>query len=349
MRKKAPLLLLLATLLTLFGGARSYAQSLPIIELPDYPFWQNESYTVSEPMMQYQAANYCAGTSDPSAVQFFLGDLAYGSFDGLCAVPDAFVDELLGNLYISGYFGGVWLRDNLGTAQANQLVAQLQNSSNFPQPNGEFLDWLIFQGLTRIAGNQVAQSQTGSDSEIITAAYESLPGKLTTYGYNIGYVEVMLENPPEGIVPDPNALICGDYFLDCSSPAIELTIFDQYAPTLTHLQNPDSFAWWWMNHLVETEGIPAEQIGRAVWEAILADNPVATDAYEPLIDLSVGFLMVSDANTLASMTAWAENQPDAGRCALLLNAGMTSWAGAYFMGLASEADAGTFPSLTCNP
>lgn len=199
------------------------------------------------------------------------------------------------------------------------------------------------------AGQQVALARTGSYTEVLTQTRQSLPGQLSTFGYNLGYVEVLLENPPEGITPDPDVLICGDYFLDCQSAYLALGILTTFEPALTHLQNPDTPLWWRMDQLVQTEGVPAEVIGRAVWEAILADNPVAPAAYEPLLNLSAGFLLVSEATVLANMTAWAEQQPEAGRCGLLLNAGLSTWAGAYFMGLASDAPAGTFPELICQP
>lgn len=324
------------------------AATPPQIIIPDYPFWPNDTYTVSQPVILYQAENYCAAAPQPTAVEFFLGSMAYGAFDSLCQMPTSLTDELLGNLYLSGYFGGLWLRDNLGTSQAHQLTAQIA-AQMAAYPESDLLDWLIFHGLVNGAGQQVTLARTGSYTEVLTQTRQSLPGQLSTFGYNLGYVEVLLENPPEGIIPNPNVLICGDYFLDCQSAYLDLGILDYFAPALTHLQNPDTPLWWRMDQLVQTEGVPAEAIGRAVWEAILADNPIAPAAYEPLLDLSAGFLLVSEATVLANMTAWAEQQPEAGRCGLLLNAGLSTWAGAYFMGLASDAPAGTFPELICQP
>jgi len=52
---------------------------------------------------------------------------------------------------------------------------------------------------------------------------------------------------------------------------------------------------------------------------------------------------------LGNMTAYAEQDPAEGRCAIPLDAGLFLWSNAYFGGLfASEgATAEDFPTLTC--
>ena len=55
--------------------------------------------------------------------------------------------------------------------------------------------------------------------------------------------------------------------------------------------------------------------------------------------------MISKAATLASMQAYANRDTDLASSALLLQAGLWMWSGAYFSGLASNAPRGTIPSI----
>ncbi len=334
-----PLLLLFFSLAGLMLVAPVWAADL---QLPPYPFWPNAAYTIDEATLLPYAEAYCQTTPDPSPVTFFLGHLPIASLDDLCQTSAALVDEQLGHLYLSGYFGGLWLRDQLTLEQGAALATR------WSTPAGEWADYLIFQALAAGAARQVELAQSGTDNAVLRANRQATPTLLQLYGYNRGYLEVLLENPPEGAIPEPGTLTCAANFLECTSERVNLELLDQYAEVLPHLDAPDSWRWVYMASAVDTYGPPSAEVGRAVWEEILADRPLDPLIYQPLLDLSVGFLLVSDGVTRAAMLGWAERQPETGRCAVLLQAGLNTWAGAYFLGLASDAPAGTFPSLVCD-
>jgi hypothetical protein len=84
-----------------------------------------------------------------------------------------------------------------------------------------------------------------------------------------------------------------------------------------------------------------------VWEGILGGSSIATAAYQPLLDLSAGYLLVSEAAVLANATGFAEHDAASARCGDLVQTGLVIWSGSYFEGLASGAPSGTFPTLEC--
>jgi hypothetical protein len=102
-----------------------------------------------------------------------------------------------------------------------------------------------------------------------------------------------------------------------------------------------------MARLVTRWGEGSVDSGRAVWERILERSSFSESSYETLLELSAGFLLVSDVTVLAGMTAWAEREPEIGRSATLLQAGLVVWAGSYFLGLSSSSPPGTFPEVVC--
>lgn len=333
------------------------------VTLPSYPFWTNPTFRVSQVTLDEAAGAYCAAEgpqADP--LDFFYGTLALETMDALCqpALSDVERDKLLGSLYISGYFGGIWLRDALqdtSPRMLEQLRQRLRSTALSTPPvskhtqarYGSPSEFVIFQALASTVAGQRRSAEQGTDSDVIVENYQSIPDLLYLYGYNLGYIQVLYANPPVGVELPPDALLCGDYLLDCYSPEIELDVLDVYASALEKLQAPPNTAWETMAEQVVVYGESSVQSGIETWESILADSTISSAAFLPLIDLSVGYLLVSDAAVLGAMTAWAESQATEGRCALQLQAGLTLWSGAYFMGLASDDPLGTAPSLSCSP
>jgi len=345
--------------LALCAVCLSPAVGLGQSELPPYPWVDNTTFVVDEAQLAVEAATYCAAESEPNAVDFYLGTLPYETFDALCLDVDADTDVLLGNLYISGYFGGLWLRDalyeaparlseaHLGALEAQYGLAHGDFGANMSTARGPSTEGLLIRSLAALAGRPIDRAQSGGDTEVVLAARSALPMLLTLYGYNLGYIQVLLENPPPGDPTHGDALDCGEGFLDCSSEDIELDIFDAYAPVLSSIENPTSPRWRRVAGLVETYGEPAVASGQEVWNDILAEDDIAAQAYGPLVDVSIGFLMVTDAAVLAGADAWGDGSVEAARCALRLQAGLVVWSGSYFMGLASDDPPGTFPELNC--
>lgn len=341
------------------------------VTLPTYPYWVNPTFRVSQSTLDDAAGSWCAEQgADADPLDFFYGALALDSLDALCqdSLTDAQRDKLLGSLYISGYFGGIWLRDALqDTSLTSQLDSRLAARLFPPQVlakspggrsrvlarpgsslrNGSPAEFAVFQSMALEVARTRKTAEQGTDEEVVDQNYQSIPDLLYLYGYNLGYIEVLYANPPEGVDLPEDALVCGDYLLDCSSPDISLDSLTRFEAALDKLQLPPDAAWQTMADQVVEYGESSVQSGIETWEAILADSTISSSAFLPLIDLSVGYLLVSDAATLGAMTAWADGQPSEGRCALQLQAGLSLWSGAYFMGLASDDPAGTAPTLSC--
>lgn len=310
------------------------------VRLPQLPVASGASFTVSSDAIAGVAADYVAAGGDPTdSARFFFGDLAVSSLESL-ASPDITSDQVrtqLGNLAVSGYFGGIWLRDNLrdnGTApdpNANAATVDLTVPSI-----GIHLFDVVAAGLTGAAA-------TGNPWITTTVAHASVPVLLALYGYNRGYLDVILQNPPAGVPSMADTLSCRG-FLDCSSSAFPLQIATGYDGALTKLADPPNLPWLEMTvwaKLLET----ATGAGRFVWETIARAGAFSPTSYAALVELSSDYLMVSKAAVLAGMTGVADGNGDVAAAALRLQAGLWMWSGAYFAGLASNAPVGTLPAI----
>jgi hypothetical protein len=176
-----------------------------------------------------------------------------------------------------------------------------------------------------------------------TVAHASVPVLLALYGYNRGYLDVLLENPPPGVPSMRESLACNG-FLNCNSTAFPLEIATRYDGALGKLEHPVSLRWQEMALWTSALG-SATGAGRFVWEFIAQSGAFAPGSYRALVELSSAYLMVSKAAVLSSMTAYADGDADLARSSLRLQAGLWMWSGAYFAGLASNAPAGTIPTI----
>lgn len=309
------------------------------VRLPQLPSTGGASFTVSTAAIADVASRYVAAGGDPTdSARFFFGDLAVSSLQTL-ASPDITAEEVrtqLGNLSVSGYFGGIWLRDNLRAAP----VAA-------PAPSSAPVDLTVSAlgiGLfDAVAAGLTGAAATGNPWITTTVAHASVPVLLTLYGYNRGYLDVILQNPPAGVPPMRDTLSCRG-FLDCSSSAFPLPIATSYDAALTNLESPATLPWLemaaWSKLLEITTGA-----GRFVWEAIARAGAFSPTSYAALVELSSDYLMVSKAAVLSSMTAAADGNADLAGAALRLQAGLWMWSGSYFAGLASNAPVGTLPAI----
>lgn len=240
----------------------------------------------------------------------------------------------LGNLATSGYFGGVWLRDNLRepapTGEVSTAPTDLTVST---------LGIRIFDAL----GMGLTAAAEAHPVIATTAAHLSVPALLALYGYNRGYLEVLLDNPPPGVTSMRDTLSCQG-FLSCNSSAFPLEIATRYDDALANLARPGTLGWLEMaawSAVLET----ATGAGKLVWNVIAQGGGFSPASYAALVDLSSAYLMVSKAAVLSSMQATAEGDAEIARSALLLQAGLWMWSGAYFGGLASSAPRGTVPAI----
>ena len=94
------------------------ADSAPVlvgeVTLPPYPWWANEAFSISTERLGEMANEYCAGGQAENAEDFFYRDMPLHAVAGLCEADEATVKELLGLMYLSGWYGGLWFRDHAG-------------------------------------------------------------------------------------------------------------------------------------------------------------------------------------------------------------------------------------------
>ena len=308
------------------------------VRLPQLPSTGGASFTVSTEAIESVASQYVAAGGDPTdSARFFFGDLAVSSLQTL-ASPGITGDQVrteLGNLAVSGYFGGIWLRDNL------------RDSPGAPAPSPDPVDLTVSAlgiGLfDTVAAGLTGAAATANPWITTTVAHLSVPVLLTLYGYNRGYLDVILQNPPAGVPSMLDTLSCRG-FLDCSSSAFPLPIATSYDAALTNVESPATLPWLemaaWSKLLEITTGA-----GRFVWEAIARAGAFSPTSYAALVELSSDYLMVSKAAVLSSMIGAATGDGDVAASALRLQAGLWMWSGAYFAGLASNAPVGTLPAI----
>lgn len=286
------------------------------------------------------ATTYLGAGGDPAdSARFFFGDLAVASLDALArdGVGAQRVRLLLGNLAASGYFGGIWLRDNLGGAQSRS-VSLPHISTPGIDLSPAAIGIHVFDAVSATLTNAAT-----SDPWLVSAvAHVSVPILLALYGYNRGYLDVVLENPPPGVPSMQDTLTCTG-FLACNSTAFPLELASSYDSALDKLNSPATLGWAEMA-LWTTVLHSATGAGRFVWQG-LARAGFSPTTYTALVELSSAYLMVSKAAVLSSMTAYADGDPSVGRASLRLQAGLWMWSGAYFAGLASGAARGTLPTI----
>ncbi len=318
------------------------------VDLPPMAVSDGWSFTVSPDVMAGFADDYIAAGGDPTdSARFFFGDLAVASLDALAAgdmTPER-ARLLLGNLAASGYFGGLWLRDNLRDSSSIPGVMDTDGDAAASDFTAAAIAIRLFDALA----SGLALPATSTNPWIVTtAARASVPFLLALYGYNRGYLEVVLENPPDGVPSMQDSLVC-DGFLDCTSTAFPLEIAAGYDAALDNLDSPADLRWLEMslwNSVLEG----ATSTGRSVWESGLAERGAfSPTSYAALVELSSAYLMVSKAAVLSSMLAYADGDADIGRSSLRLQAGLWIWSGTYFGGLASNAPAGTIPAIVVVP
>ncbi|MBN2105908.1 MAG: hypothetical protein JW832_00670, partial [Deltaproteobacteria bacterium] len=329
-----------------FQHAGAQSVSLP----QDTPFWENNHITIDVALINTMAADYMAEAgSGANPLKFFLGYLPLKTVDQFCTTsPDKEqMRRHLGAMYISGFYGGLWLRDmlfsNPADPSANGLIAMLMKM--MPQAMKDIMalgaDELVFKGVANLGGGAVDLGLKGSLLDIIHHNYMSVDMFLMIYGYDYGYYYYLINNPPPGVTP-VNTLQC-DRFMDCTMTGFELTTLNQYKPVGDRLLNPQCWKFWDpaavkycdMYHKIKITGEGSVSMGNLVWQQIMGSSQLFDAAYNPLVDLSARFMLVSELALLPTMKGYAELNKTAGKCGLLQEAGLMVWVGSYFMGLSS--------------
>lgn len=322
------------------GGGKNPA-GLAQVTIPSYPFQPNEVLVIEEAQIAGIASAYCRDQwLAPTSEDFWLGYLPLEDIDDLGAeeiTPEA-ARVRLGSLYLSGFFGGVWLRDNYfypGGATQTSTPAEFAGEE------------MIFGILARSGTGLLAAAEAVDPEEVLATARAILPFFLMLYGYNQGYYETLSANPPAGYTPPEAGLKCRG-FLDCEDSTVELSVLDRYRPAREKLNDPDTPDWEELSRLARKWGEEATQVGGGVWESFLSGSEMEPGTYRMVSRLSSGYILVAEAAVFAVATGLAEKDPAQARAGIRLAAGLLVWSGSYFYGLFSGgAYAGIFPGLAC--
>ena len=323
------------------------------VNIPEFPFRENGAVTIDKGLIEIFAQQFAIEEGEGKTdAEFFLGYLPLKTADMLCSGSSGHYEtaSLLGNLYVSGYFGGIWLRDALGgNTKEAQSFLRYASPDDMKAMLGSGDNSLIFNILMMMAGSKIKRAGS-SDLTALAACRLSMPGFLLIYGYNWGYFDYILNNPPEGAGVISEPFNCSR-LLDCNVSGLTLETLNQYKDSRDLLENPKNatgipvLRWYEMKLITDIWAKGAVNTGSDVWKRIMNDS-MDKETYTLLLDLSARFMLVAEMSILPAMKGYAEGDADACRCGLLQQAAMIIWAGSYFMGLGSNAPAGTFPSIS---
>ncbi|MDP8221723.1 MAG: hypothetical protein P9L99_00065 [Candidatus Lernaella stagnicola] len=305
------------------------------LTLPPFPYWPNDVILPDVDHMETLATDYCRHATSPTANEFFFGQLPMQAFD-LCfePTPPPELETLMGDLFVSGYFGGVWLNEALGLGLTVPPVPEYPFAHLRP----------VFDALTSFVGPQLEMVEGGSDDEVLDTAQQHIRAILMIYAYNLGYVKQILRHPPPGAADYSEWLTCAeDQLLACEGTMMDLDFLHRYDAALDSLRDPPDSRW----ELMASWSRSAERFvasGEFVWRMIDISG-LSPEDYELLVELSLNFLFASRSSVLGNMSTWADEDAAEGRYSLRIDAGMILWAGSYFMGLAGGTD--ELPELVC--
>jgi hypothetical protein len=311
-------------------------QGLALV-VPDHPFYEDPILVPDPQELNRLAQQACARAGAPEDVNRFLFGAAPGVvFDEMLSrgsdVRRLDVARRLWVLYLSGYFGGVWLRGEIVAAQPDSLLAGF----------GTVPDRDAFLETTDDARPAVA-AVSGSDRDAIAYSRGARDELVDGFGYNKGYLLQILEDPPAGLTSPADLLHCFGP-LDCRYEPLALPALLDYAHVPGLLADPPDAAW-----AEVAAGLPelqdaAERRGRSVWSSGLSVQGFSQDSYEILLDVSAAFLEAVQATTLANLEAAAESDGALARQGAAADAAFRIWIGSYTMGLLDPRNDRSLPS-----
>ena len=354
------------------GGCASDDQRPPQslqahVVLPEYPFAENDAILVDPVLLDRLATDFLVSGGRVEDVERFLFSYVPVWAFSLITIGDLTCLESLGGLfYLSGFFGGLWLKGVLEPGGNEAVLAADashpgENSAGVRAPDpvgsaGDFARYTskgnpaaaLFSFLAGFAGILTDKARSADAASLNRFLADNLGIFITLYGYNRGYLESILENPPGGVVPPAGYLVCGT-LLDCRTPVAGIPALERLRPVLDFLDEPPDERWELIKATVDRVGPPAVEMGALVWTTFLHVDQMLPAQYEVLLDLSAGFLLQCQLLVLASMDAWVAQDEAAARIAVSLSAGMTAWVGGYAIGLVSSSPGDVLPCIEVIP
>lgn len=304
------------------------------VALPEYPLFDTTVLRADQRLLDELAADYVAGLDgdEPEMERFLFGSLPVQVFDRIFSGEvEGTAAELLWVMYLSGWFGGRWLRQEIVTAQPEAPLA------GFSAPPDE-----TSFGASMERAQRALDARSGDEDTALGYAYESLvgfpgpdgepvDGLADNFGYNVGYMLEILASPPEGVVAGAEYDVTCEALLSCNYASPKLAVLDQLAPIADSLGDDPSYAELAAAlRPLQDAAIPR---GRSVWSSGLSVQGFPQQEYDQLLDVSSSFLETVEATALTMAGAVATGDAEAARTGALANATMIVWLDAYIAGL----------------
>jgi hypothetical protein len=318
-----------------------------IVELSDHPFFPGTAMQPDPGLLDELAAGYRARTA-PAAramTRFLFGDAPVELFDRIFASDDPGALPTGGYLWVfhlSGYFGGVWLRDELARSGHNEAIAGFSVT-----PSAEaFTD-----ETDRATRALTAATAAGADVLAYSDAslFDTEHGLVDTFGYNQGYLLQIVEAPPAGLATPPDFVVCpataAEGPLTCSYATSRLRALAASASTSAALARGDGPYRELAARVAPVQDAGVAR-GRTVWDGMLNVTGFSQVAYEQLLDISSAFLETVQATVLAAARAVAERDELAGRRAAVADACMGVWLTSYLVGITDGRPGRTLPQFS---
>ncbi len=299
---------------------------MPHISIPENPFRPVSALAPDPALLDSFAEAYTRERSGKplEMMRFLFGFLPIRLFDNLLdpGAPEARPgDGSPWLMFLSGYFGGVWLRAELVRAQPDGLFA-----SHKAPPNPEALEPIAARVSEGI------DAARGEGAEALVYTERCFPDLVKNFGYNLGYMLEILERPPQGLSASKDMVRAGGLlWAEYENP--RLSALEGLRDSAKRLSSASDAGWREL-----AEPLPASQEaelarGRQVWSSGISVQGFGPEAYAQLLDVSASFLEVVQAVALTAATALAENDIPAARRTAQANALLAPWLGTYSLGL----------------
>lgn len=320
------------------------------ISLPEYPSWPSEVAVPDQALLDAIATDYAATVDGaPEIERFLFGNAPVVAFDRIFEDPTSpDVPGLIWVLYLSGYFGGRWLRGEIATAQPNApvIAVSVEPSENtFRAGEGR-----AQQALDAAAGPDAALLDYAESSMFDLppppGSTNPIRGLTDNFGYNQGYMLEILEAPPEGLAtPDQYRITC-ERLLWCDYASPKLAAVERFRAASDRLADPaDAVAAALAARLLPIEQAAVPR-GRSVWSTGLSVQGFSQKSYDQLLDVSSSFLETVQVTANAMVQGILEADTEAARAGAVANAAMIVWLGAYYAGLLDGSDPIVLPSFS---
>jgi hypothetical protein len=317
------------------------------VALPEHPYFPGTVMQPDPGLLDGLADAYVRRTDEHARAmtRFLFGDAPVELFDRIFAsdAPQSLpTGGALWVFHLSGYFGGVWLREELARSGHNEAIAGF---SIIPSHEA------FVEETDRAARALTAAAAGGDDVRAYAEAslFEAEHGLVDTFGYNEGYLLQIVERPPEGLTTPPGLVECpavaADGPLTCGYGTSRLHALEGFAGVSTALARGDgAYAD------VAARVVPVQDAGvlrgRAVWDGMLNVAGFSQEAYEQLLDISCAFLETVQATVLSTVRAVAEGDELAGRRGAVANACLGVWLTSYLVGITDGRDGRTLPEFS---